>query len=71
MKASLAELEINGPSGPEKEAGPQQYTQVPWEEFRKEQEERKRLEKLHAGSLLTPVKSEYNLSDRTAAVTSE
>lgn len=64
LKTSLAELKIFGPDGdPNKEASPKLYTEVPWSEVKKSDEEEKRKRESASGN---PVKSEYDLSDKNA-----
>jgi small-conductance mechanosensitive channel len=68
LKTSLAELEIFGPEGnPNEEPVPKQYTQVPWEEVRRQEEVRRRKENVRRTPSMINSKSEYNLFDRTAA----
>ena len=63
LKTSLAELKIFGPSGdPGAEKPPKAYTQIPWDEVKRMEEEKKRRE---AGRQ-SFVKTEYDLADRTA-----
>lgn len=68
MKTALGELEIFGPSGnPSAKPGPKKYTEVPWEEVKREEEiaEMKAAEK----DKQTPhfMKKQYSLSDKNAA----
>ena len=66
LKTSLAELKIFGPTGnPDAEAPPKKYTEIPWEEVRRNEEEKRRKE---AASKNPFVKSEYDFSDKNAVV---
>ena len=65
LKTSLNELEIFGPNGnPKKESGPTVYTQVPWQEYKALEAEKK----MRQSGGPNPFRREYNLSDKSAAV---
>ncbi|KAL5528473.1 hypothetical protein ACEPAF_7609 [Sanghuangporus sanghuang] len=61
LKTSLAELKIFGPAGdPDAEKPPKMYTEIPWDEVKRIEEERKRRE----AGLQSFIKSEYDLADK-------
>ena len=70
LKIALHDVEIYGPKGnPDADPGPTKYTEMPWEEFKKEAAA---AEKKKAESSPAPaghgVEASYDLADKNAAI---